>query len=313
MINLSYNLSSKIKGSLEEIEDLRSKILLIPLSSKTEVRLRWESMIKRAYWSLVLHENQLSKADIIKLISSSPASKKRLTEEDQEVLGYKKALDYIRQDWLVSDKNISPKTIISLHDIACKGNFIATEASLKQILDYLQASSEHPIIQAAILHAALLDLHAFTKGNGRTARLTTYLLLYKHGYDFRGQLFLDEYFKKDLVSYRENTDKVLSGANMTLWLEYFAQAVVNQLEKALTDVLQGKYSLDVEKNLFELNDRQKEILSLLDQPNVTITNKKAQKMFKVSQITASRDLTRLATLGLLFDHGKGRSVYYTKA
>jgi len=35
-------------------------------------------------------------------------------------------------------------------------------------------------------------------------------------------------------------------------------------------------------------------------------------MFKVSQITASRDLSKLGALGLLFIHGKGRSVYYTK-
>ncbi len=45
---------------------------------------------------------------------------------------------------------------------------------------------------------------------------------------------------------------------------------------------------------------------------MTITNKKVQKLFKVSQITASRDLAKLASVGLLFTHGKGRSVYYTK-
>jgi len=132
------------------------------------------------------------------------------------------------------------------------------------------------------------------------------------GFVSKGLLCLDEYFKKDFVGYRENVEAVLGNKNLTLWLEYFAGAVVTQLEKTLTEVLSEKYSLDVTRNFFELNDRQKEIMSILDQPNVVISNKKVQKMFKVSQITASRDLSRLSTLGLLFTHGKGRSVYYTK-
>ncbi len=312
MINLSYNLSPNLKDSLQKIENLRAKILLTPLSPETELRLRWNTTVKRIYWSLVLHQNPLSKSDIIKLLSNTYQTKKRFNDEEKEVLEYKKGLDYINREWLVSSRNITSKVIINLHNISSQGTFKATEASLKQIFEYLQESSEHPVIQAAIAHIALLDLNGFSQGNGRISRLTTYLFLYKFGYDFKGLLCLDEYFKRDLVGYRENVEAVLRNNNLTLWLEYFAGAVVAQLEKALTEVLSEKYSLDLQKNFFELNDRQKEIMSLLDQPSVVISNKKVQKMFKVSQITASRDLSRLSTLGLLFTHGKGRSVYYTK-
>lgn len=66
------------------------------------------------------------------------------------------------------------------------------------------------------------------------------------------------------------------------------------------------------EGFFELNDRQKSILNMLDQPTASITNRLTQKAYKVSQITASRDLAKLTTLGFLFSHGKGRSVYYTR-
>ncbi len=312
MINLSYNLSPNLKGLIQETENLRSKILLTPLSPGTELRLRWNAMVRRIHWSLLLHENILTKAEIIKLISNASQRKRRFADEEKEVIDYKKGMDYISQQWLVSPKNITSKTIITLNEIACHGRFKAAESSLKQILDYLQTSSEHPVIQAAIVQIVLLDLNGFSHGNRRTSRLASYLFLYKFGYDFRGFLCIDEYFKRDLTSYQEKIQAISGSGNLTLWIEYFAKGVVNQLEKALNDLLTEKYSNDLQKNFFELNDRQKEIMSLLDQPNAVISNKKVQKMFKVSQITASRDLSRLSTLGLLFTHGKGRSVYYTK-
>ena len=65
--------------------------------------------------------------------------------------------------------------------------------------------------------------------------------------------------------------------------------------------------------LKRLTIRQKEILYLLEKPETPITNKQIQQVFKVSQITASRDLARLSIVGLLLPHGKGRATYYTKS
>ena len=57
--------------------------------------------------------------------------------------------------------------------------------------------------------------------------------------------------------------------------------------------------LGISSSFWDLNERQKVILGILDQPGVSITNKTVQKRFKISQITASRDLSKLAILGLL--------------
>jgi len=312
MIDLSYNLSSNIKQDLDKIENLRAKILLTPLSLNTELKLKWSAIVNKIYWSLLLDGAIINKSEIIKTLSTVSQKETHAVNLQKEILGYKKALDYINYEWLVSSKKINSKTIINLHDLASNGTLKTTESSLKQILEYIQSGSEHPIIQMAIAHIAILNLNGFSAGNGKISRLTTYLFLSKYGYDFRGLLCLDEYLKRDIVSYESNIKAVSDGGSLTLWIEYFTKGIIVQLEKALTDILSEKYSPDLKKDFFELNDRQKEILSILGQPGTNISNKKVQKMFKVSQITASRDLSKLGALGLLFIHGKGRSVYYTK-
>ncbi len=309
--DLSYNLSSSLTESLQKIENLRQKILLTPLSAKTETRLRWEAMINRIYWSLVLSGSPLTKAEMVKLLTSE-GKKKRFTGEEQEVISYKKALDYISQNWLVTTERITPKVVVTLHDLACPDQLRGGEAPLKQVLDYLQASSENPVVQAGVAQIQLITLAPFSDGNGRTARLLALLFLYKAGFDFRGLLVLDEYFRRDLAAFRQTTENVSKSQSLTLWLEYFAQGVAAQLEKAQEDLTLQRSHLDLPATFWNLNDRQKEILTQMSEPDSTITNKKVQKQFKVSQITASRDLSRLAYLGLIFARGKGRSIYYTK-
>lgn len=311
MTDLSYNLSSSLIESLQKIEKLRQKILVTPLSQKTELRLRWEAMVNRIYWSLVLSENPLTKTEMVKLFTSG-GKKKRLTEDEQDVINYKKALDYISQNWLVSQNSVTHKAVVTLHDLACPGRLRGSESAIKQVLDYLQASSENPVVQAGVAQIQIVTLAPFSDGNGRTARLLTLLFLYKAGFDFRGLLVLEEYFRRDLVAFREATENVSKNKNLTLWLEYFAKGVVTQLEKAQEDLASQRSRLDLPATFWKLNDRQKEILTILDQPDATITNKKVQKQFKVSQITASRDLSHLAELELIFARGKGRSIYYTK-
>lgn len=302
MFTLSYSLSSTLEDSLQKIEVLRRQILLTPLPPRVELRLRWTAMLNRIYWSLVLDNNPLSKTEIIKLITAQ--NKKKLTPSEKEVINYKKALDYISQNWFVNSRAVTPRTVLTLHNIACSSTLHLSQESLQHFLNYLQAERpENPIIQAAIAQIWF---------DGRTARLLALLFLYKHGYNFRDFLVLEEYWRRDLVTFREITQSVASNRNATRWLEYFAQGVVSQLEKVTQEFTQERLKPPLPSSFWELNDRQKEIVTMLEQPDLTITNRKVQKLFRVSQITASRDLAKLAHLGLVFARGKGRSVYYTK-
>lgn len=313
MKDLSYTLSSALKESLQKIEVLHRQILLTPISPKTEQRLKWEATLARIHWSLLLSSNPINKNEVVKLLSSQ--TKKKLTPEEEQVINYRQALSYIRQEWLASGSPVTAKAVLSLFEITTgqkAEGFRLVEGSLKPFLEYIQVGSESPIIQAGIAQIQLLSLKLFEDGNGRVARLLALLFLYKHGYDFRGLLVLEEHWRHDLVSFKEATDKALNEGNLTFWLEYFVKGMLIQLEKAQSILSSSRFHTDLPQSFFDLDNRQKNVLTLLEEPGATMTNREFQKLFKVSQITASRSLAKLASLGLLFPHGKGRSVYYTR-
>ena len=318
MASLAYNLSPKLEEYLQKVESLRRQILLTPINPKTELRLRWEASLQRVFWSLSLTDNPLGKPEMIRLISQQGI--KKIGKDQKEVLNYKKALDYISENWQVTSSPITFATVKRLFEIYAKaiptqnlGSINSVRKEIEQTLGYLQTGNENPVIQAGIAQIVAIELAPQTDGNGSLARLIPYLFLYKHGYDFRGLLVLEEYFRRDVVALKSAVTSVKHNNNLTLWLEYFAYGMIVQLEKALEDINKSRFQVDLPASFWKLNERQKEVLLMLEQPGARITNKNVQKMFGVSQITASRDLAGLASLGLVFVHGKGRSVFYTRA
>lgn len=312
MSQISYSISLPLRETLQKIEVLRRDILLAVISPRKELRFRFEALLERIYWLLALPSNNpLSKNEIVKLLVDPP--KKRLTVQQQDVVRLRKTLDYIIQEWLASQKPVPLKTVLFLHHLCCPGRLRVSQKPLKQCLSYFQSSNEHPVIQAGLIYSQLLTLSPFTEGNARLAQLLIYLFLYKEGFDCRGFLVLDEYFRRNLTDYQNILRQIREIGTQTLWLEDFAKAIQSQLEKTMKDINKNRgRDIDVSTSFFQLNDRQKEVLSFLENPDVTITNRQTQKLFKISQITASRDLAKLVSLGLLFTHGKGRSVYYTR-
>lgn len=317
MINFSYTLSPLLQENIQKIEMLRVQIALAPLSPKTELRLRFEAMVSRIYWSLSLAGNPLTRTDIENLLVKTfplfSLSNKidRLTPYARSVIRYKKAHDLITHEWLVTPQPVRLKDILDLASIIETNKMRNEQVDLAHILDYLHKSNDHPVVQAAIIQMQLLCLRPFMDGNGRLARLMALLYLYKNGYDFRGMLVIEEYWRKDLSSLDVLKETVLTSNSLNLWLEYFAQGMTTQLEKSVQKI--NSLSFQIERNAhWQLTDRQRMLVNVLEFPHATITNKKVQKHFKVSQITASRDLAKLSMLGLIVPHGKGRSVYYTR-
>lgn len=310
MLNLSYNLSDNLKKNLEEIEMIRRNILSAIISPESEIKFRWNALIDRIYWSMHLSAIDVGRGEIQQLISLY--HKKKLGKDDQKIIGYKKALDYISQNFLVVKNPLPVKSILTLNKLCQDSTFWGNEKDLKQLVDYLSASSENPIIQAAVAQIQIIHLKPFSDGNGRIARLVGLLYLYKSGYDFRGMLAVEEYWGRDKNEFISITRNALQAKNLTIWLEYYTRGMISSLERTKEDLSKTSVHTDFPETFWNLSDRQKEILTLLEEPGLTLTNRKIQQLFKVSQITASRDLTKLATLGLIFPHGKGRSVSYTK-
>lgn len=320
MPQLAYNLSDNIKRCLEEIDTLRKSIVLTPINPKILLRLKWNSEIERIYWAFSLTDYQYSKQQIADILIKRSEAGKKIDKEKRLILDFKKTLDYIRSEWLAANKEINSETVRNLFDIAIKPTaenpsvtkFNSRKNLIDHLLEYLRAGKEHPAIQAGIAHIQILGLSPFNEGNGRISRLLTYLILYKEGYDINDLFYLDEYFRKDIVSLREAVKSVDRNQNMTLWLEYFTKGMLIQLEKTYENIKTEKFGVSTPYTFWKLNPRQEEILTILQNPNEKVNNSRVQKLFKTTQVTASRDLAKLTSLGLLFPHAKGRSTYYTK-
>jgi hypothetical protein len=319
MAHISYGVSIYLKETLNETESLRHQILLTPLPAKVEHRLQWEALIHRSYWSTSFGDATVKKTDIVRMFTER--RKKRLRVSEHAVVNFRKAFDFIRNEWLVTTRPVQPSTLLILHTLCYpqnpdfRGNqqsFRKLEAAVNTLLDLLQTREDHPLVQAAIAHLQLLTLAPFGADSEGLARIATYLFLYRRGYDARGLLVLEEHWRRTLTDYRRAVSQAAKDGNANQWLEYFVGGVKEHAKKLVDLVSAPRFSLDIPVSYFELNDRQKSILELLEPPQAIISNRQVQRRFTVSQITASRDLTKLATLGLIAPRGKGRSVTYTR-
>lgn len=242
-----------------------------------------------------------------------PSAKMKLKKNEAAVSCYRQAYDYILQNWRINSDTVEASDIMILYEYFANFSLSISEKDIKTALSFLQVKQEHPIIQSAA--AYILFSYLIGKDNYHTkafSLLISYLFLYKNGYEFAGILNLEEYFIEHQKSFDEIVESSFRSRNISGYLDHFILAVVTQAERAKAIIKERKFQIHYPKSYFNLSQRQKEILSYLDEPAGRITNKVVQKLFRISQITASRDLAKLASLGLLFSGGKGRSVFYTK-
>jgi Fic family protein len=311
MLNITYNISPRLNDYLSKIDDLRKQILLEPIPPDKALQLRWEATFNRIHYSLKLAGNPLKKTEVMMLLSE--ITHKYLDDDQKAVLKYKEVLDYISQNWQGSRNAVDAQALIDLHKLIGNGRLRVPQAGLQTLLDYLQTEGENPIIQAAIVEIEMEKMQLFTENNGLIAHLAADLFLYKYGYDFKGFLAYEAGWMRDVDKFKENHERSLSAVSLTLWLEYFAESILEQLETIIQSIKNPKSgTLDLKESFWRLNERQRLILNFLNQPQTTITNRQVQNKCKISQITASRDLAKLENLGHLLSHGKGRATYYTK-
>jgi len=313
---IAYNLSEKLQTYLNKIESVRAEILLTPLSTKTELQCRWEANLARVFWGLSILDSPVTKKDIVNLLSHPIHS--RLSETEKLILTQYSAFYFIKEHYYVTPSPVNLVVIKRIYAILNHYPPLKSvpttqflEAQLAEVVNYLAAGNDHPVIKAGIAQIKIASLAPFAAENARLSRMISYLYLYCAGYDFRGLLVMEEFLKNDLAIYRKISDRTKNSDNLTYWLEYYCQAMLVQLSKMAEQLKKTRFG-DKLAPYLKINERQKQILGALENPTARITNKQVQKMFGVSQITASRDLSKLTSVELLFSHGRGRSVYYTK-
>lgn len=311
MENFSYTLSPILKSELERIERVRLKLLTHPLTSSEAIHLRWESLVSRIHFSQTLQGHNFTKPQIQEMLK--PKIFKNPTLPQAQILNYRKADLYLFEEWFSSPQLLDTQAIMKLAEYFDVSPSELQEKEVNQILRFLQVNPEHPVVQAALAQLMIINSMQVSPACIAFSCLVSTLFLYKAGYDFRRGIVLEELFYETLQSFQEIIQNTIITKNASSYLEYFVQNFAILTERLEKKVKGRLFDAPVKNSYAKLTEREKEILMYLDQPNTAVSNKIVQQLFKISQITSSRDLSHLLSLNLLIPHGKGRSVTYTKA
>lgn len=316
MSPIAYTISPYLLRYLNRLEAIRQQIILYPLSPKRELGMQFFSTIDRVHFGLALTDEHVHPEKIKTILANqfvfAMQSNKIYKDQIQSsILQYKKVLDYIKRDWRLSSQSITTQTILYLYSLTGDPKINVSTKELQDILSYLHASADNPFTQAALAKLQFRRMLPTSTHAELFSTMASYLFLYQSGMDCRGLLVLEKPWAQERKLFHGYYATAIAKPNVTGWLEYFVKTVCGQLEATYQSFLQSQTRVEEEK-IGKLNERQKVIMTLLDDPQAIITNRTIQKIFHISPITASRDLAKLTMLGLLIQQGKGRSVRYTR-
>lgn len=305
---ITYTISSDLRQTLRTIDNLRTHILSHPLSIEEEILRHWDAHLEQIQGSFALAGVRVSTDAIEKDISGQ-------LKQESAIAGYHRMLTTIERHWRAVDKAVPITLIEQFRDEVYVGPFRTYKQnvsrnypSIRQLLTYLENQTEHPVIHAGIA-LGVLSANIFPKDDpGLLSRLLATVYLAKAGFDLRGLHAIEQQWAHEASSYATALNAIRIQANLNHWLLFVAQSI----EFHFTKLAHALSVPQARKRRPLLTNRQQQIISLLHNPATSITNKVIQKKYKISQITASRDLAMLVHLGIIIAHGRGRSVSYTR-
>jgi hypothetical protein len=306
MLTFSYTISPSLKNEIEKIDQTRNKILTQLLSRAEEMQLRWEIGLERAMHASRLGTDKLTRQEVFNQLAPPKEA-----QDKSGSAAHAAAYEWINQHWQLNKETVKIQDLEKVLAFFGRTKNIDLK-QLKEVLDFVQVNPEHPIVQAGLVFYLVSQVLMRESDYIKLSSTISSIFLYKAGYDFRGMAIFEEFLVSDLDHFKQLIDQGARQRNLSDYLEYFTQAISISAERALRRVINKELKNDLPSSFYQLTERQKDIMMLFVKPGVKVSNKTVQKEFGISQITASRDLAKLHTLGLIFSAGKGRSVYYTR-
>ncbi|MEI6532911.1 MAG: hypothetical protein WCO06_03660 [Candidatus Roizmanbacteria bacterium] len=307
MRTLSYTKKVSIKKSVSDFEEIYKDIITFPLHPRIIAQLRWNGIQKRIYYNLRPLMQQVSLNSIAQIISL-----KRMPHSmvEKQILCLKETYDYVYDEWLC--KKTLPEEI-HIQNISEKifGKKNSELLPISSLLSYTLQGNDEPIVKASLIYIHLRINSQDLPLAHIVAQYTTHLILFSFGYDFREMIVFDEWFYLNKNEISQQIQVAIKQNSATEWIEYFVTSYADLAKKQFNKIQDEIKNIDVITST-QLTDRQRAILTFISNPEKRISNRDVQKLFHVSQITASRDLTSLAEKGLVLIIGKGRSTYYSK-
>lgn len=185
--------------------------------------------------------------------------------------------------------------------------------TLPMLINYLdKTTSVHPLIRGVILLSDLIQLYPFVYLNTATvfASFELFLNVKEVGADGLVPIW-------SIIAEETNTfmafykDVIATGKAIDTLLEMVVVGWHKAIENVRREAVKLSYNEEIKgrAKFLNLNHRQLSTLRHL-QVHVKITRREYMSLFKVSTMTAYRDLTDMVDKKLLMINGHGRGVYY---
>lgn len=308
MISFSYLKSQMFIENLRRIDSLRTQLHSLILTRENERRFRWETRVEQIYYDLSLYDLSFSKKSIAQAIKSTSPP---VAEKELLIYRWKEALSYIDNNCFFRQEPLNEDSLYEIFRIIQPKLRYQPFQELPEYVRYAM-TEDHPVTRAALLQLIVYNLQAFPSLNEPFSHLAYQLVLTWSGWNLRGFVCIEEQYFHDRAYYKELIRNTYTSGNVTQWIEYVSEALIKQFDHIIETYSVKQHSREAKNEFFILNDRQKKILSLLDEPDSSINNRSLQKITGISQMTAARDLAKLVEHGLITSHGKGRGVTYTR-
>lgn len=314
-----YTVTSKIAENLVRAEELRERILTLPLESREEGLLRETARLMTMHYSTMIEGNRLSLSEVEAVLRGEHFPGRE--RDEKEVKGYYAALALATKGAAVTENMVKQlhALVMGGGKLKCKptpyrdGQNVIRDAQTKRIVYMPPEAKDVPglmadliawvrknkeiscPIVASVVHYQYATIHPYYDGNGRTARLLTTLILHLGGYDLKGLYSLEEYYARNLGAYYEaisvgpshNYYMGRAEADMTKWVEYFIDGLTDAFEKTFQRMQEQESVPDQSEQLRKLDARQRKVLELFAEFE-TITSSQIGKLFGYKPRTSSQ-------------------------
>lgn len=236
----TYQLTKKITLKLNEIEKLRTQLIMLGTNEILEKYTRAKSILKSSLYSARIEGNPKTIEELEKSGWSDETEKHKL-----EIANLYRSLEYVlANDW---KSDLTLDDLKKLHGLVMKGlhgeaGSLRSEPSaiynsagiavyvcplpheikplLQQYLVYCNQDFETLIpVKIALSHIMFEKIHPFLDGNGRLGRLLSHLLLKKWQYDLRGLVPIEEYLDQHRQTYYDLLSE--NKSDRTEFVEFF--------------------------------------------------------------------------------------------
>lgn len=346
MFEPKFHITNKILISIGIIEAAREVITHAPLLPYYEKQFRKDALVRAVHYGTHIEGNELDLDQAEKVMEGEDVLAR--DRDIQEVLNYRKVMDYIGELSLKEGLVIDEALILKLHKLTTEkilpdekvGIFRKTQVVVKNsltgditfrpppstevpfqmeaLLDFINNREKqdiHPVLRAGIVHYEFVRIHPFVDGNGRVARALSTLILFLEGYDIRRFFSLEEYFDSDALDYYEALKSVEKyDWDETVWLEYFTKGLSIELNKIKEKVENISIDAKLKEKLggkpVMLSDRQIKIIEYIQKVGY-LQNKGFGTLFPmVSEDTILNELKGLIKDGIVKKSGSTKGAKY---